>query len=91
MFSSKTAKAGFKKGLIFGLINSAMEAWLNFSFIKEVKYKKDSETIEKAEFHKKIDYPKHDGKITFDILESVSRSDTYHDHNSPSHLVVKKN
>ena len=51
---------------------------------------KDSETIEKSSKHKPIDYPKHDGKITFDILESVSRSDTHHDHNQPSHLVVKE-
>lgn len=45
----------------------------------------------KAKDVKKIEYPKHNGKTTFDILESVSRSDTYHDHNQPSHLVVKPN
>ena len=52
--------------------------------------KKDSEYIEKSENYKPIEYPKHDNKITFDILESVSRSDTHHDHDQPSHLVVKK-
>lgn len=73
------------------MINSALESWFGISLFKEIKYKKDSETIQEAVKHKKIDYPKHDGKITFDILESVSRSDTYHDHNSMSHLVVKEN
>lgn len=90
-FSLKTAKAGFKKGLIFGLMNSAFEAWFNLPLIRKVEYKKDSLAIEKANLHKEIKYPKHDGKITFDILESVSRSDTFHDHNTPSHLVVKNN
>ena len=28
--------------------------------------------------------------MTFDILESVSRSGTYHDHDQPSHLKIKK-
>lgn len=83
------SKAGFKSGMLFGMLSSGLESMLGWSLVSKVKYQKDSETIEKASQHKKIDYPKHDGKITFDILESVSRSDTFHDHNSPSHLVVK--
>lgn len=38
---------------------------------------------------KKIEYPKHDRKLTFDLLDNLSRSGTNHDHDQPSHLVIK--
>jgi len=41
------------------------------------------------EDHKPIDYPKHDGKLTFDLLTNLTRSGTSHDHDQPSHLVIK--
>lgn len=87
---SKNIKLGFKKGILRGLIGSAYESWFGPSEKTDVSYKKDSDTIKEAKNFKEINYPKHDGKITFDILDSVSRSDTYHDHNSQSHLVVKE-
>ncbi|KAI9725286.1 MAG: hypothetical protein M1828_003301 [Chrysothrix sp. TS-e1954] len=37
----------------------------------------------------KIEYPKPDGKISFDILTSVSRTGTNHEEDQPSHLQVK--
>jgi len=33
-----------------------------------------------------IDYPRHDGKLSFDILSSVHLSNTGHDEDQPSHL-----
>lgn len=36
-----------------------------------------------------IEYPKPDGKLTFDILESVAATGVKHDHDQPSHLRVK--
>jgi electron-transferring-flavoprotein dehydrogenase len=38
---------------------------------------------------KKIEYPKPDGKISFDILTSVSRTGTNHEEDQPVHLQVK--
>jgi electron-transferring-flavoprotein dehydrogenase len=35
---------------------------------------------------KPIDYPKPDGKLSFDILTSVSRTGTNHAENQPVHL-----
>ena len=40
---------------------------------------------------KKIDYPKPDGKITFDRLTNVSFSSTYHEENQPCHLKLRDN
>ncbi|KAL1895761.1 hypothetical protein Cpir12675_003094 [Ceratocystis pirilliformis] len=37
----------------------------------------------------KIEYPKPDGKITFDLLTSVSRTATMHEEDEPVHLQVK--
>ncbi len=36
-----------------------------------------------------IDYPKPDGKISFDLLTSVALTGTNHDHDQPAHLTLK--
>lgn len=38
---------------------------------------------------KPIDYPKPDGKLTFDLMTNVSRSGTNHEENQPAHLKVQ--
>jgi electron-transferring-flavoprotein dehydrogenase len=38
---------------------------------------------------KEIKYPKPDGVVTFDRLSSVFLSNTFHEENQPSHLVLK--
>lgn len=48
----------------------------------------DSEVTKPAENFKPIDYPKPDGKLTFDILTSVSRTGTYHQEDEPCHLRI---
>ncbi|VEU22650.1 DEKNAAC103502 [Brettanomyces naardenensis] len=50
--------------------------------------KSDPEAVEDASKFKQRDYPKPDGKITFDILTSVSRTGTYHKENERCHLRV---
>ncbi|WP_274424824.1 electron transfer flavoprotein-ubiquinone oxidoreductase [Chelativorans sp. YIM 93263] len=51
--------------------------------------KPDHETLEPAEKHEPIDYPKPDGVLTFDRLSSVFLSNTNHEENQPVHLQVK--
>ncbi|KAJ2781124.1 hypothetical protein H4R18_003066 [Coemansia javaensis] len=46
----------------------------------------DHAMLQPAAMHKPIEYPKPDGKITFDILTSVSRTGTNHVENQPVHL-----
>lgn len=50
----------------------------------------DADITKSASSFKKIDYPKPDGKITFDILTSVSRTGTYHKENERCHLRIPK-
>ena len=49
----------------------------------------DHETLMPAKECKKIDYPKPDGKITFDRASSVFLTGTYHAENQPVHLVLE--
>lgn len=51
--------------------------------------KKDNEKTEPAAQHKPIEYPKPDGKVTFDLLSSVALSGTNHEENQPAHLTLK--
>jgi electron-transferring-flavoprotein dehydrogenase len=49
----------------------------------------DHECLEPAAQHQPIDYPKPDGKITFDRLSSVFISNTNHAEDQPAHLTLK--
>ena len=46
--------------------------------------------LKKASECHPIDYPKPDGKLTFDRLSSVFLSNTNHEENQPCHLQLKK-
>ena len=49
----------------------------------------DHETLKPAAQARKIEYPKPDGVLTFDRLSSVFLSNTNHEEDHPSHLVLK--
>lgn len=48
----------------------------------------DADATQVASKFKPINYPKPDGKLTFDILTSVSRTGTYHQEDEPCHLRI---
>lgn len=48
----------------------------------------DAAATESADKFEKIEYPKPDGELSFDILTSVSRTGTLHDEDEPCHLRV---
>ncbi|TMW63826.1 hypothetical protein Poli38472_002767 [Pythium oligandrum] len=51
--------------------------------------KPDSAKTRPAKEFKPIDYPKPDGKLTFDLLTNLQRSGTNHNHDQPAHLRIK--
>jgi electron-transferring-flavoprotein dehydrogenase len=78
-------------GIYGGIMYSGLEA-----FVLRGKepwtfkhHKGDYAATEAAEKYQKIEYPKPDGEITFDILTSVSRTGTNHEEDQPVHLQVK--
>ncbi|MGH6853903.1 MAG: electron transfer flavoprotein-ubiquinone oxidoreductase [Aestuariivirga sp.] len=82
-----------KLGLIGGLALGGLDMWLNQLFgigLGTWKHgKPDYATLRPADKSKPIDYPKHDGVISFDRLTNVAFSATNHEEDEPSHLKLK--
>ncbi|KAF2191215.1 electron transfer flavo protein-ubiquinone oxidoreductase-like protein [Zopfia rhizophila CBS 207.26] len=78
-------------GLYGFLLYSGLEAYvLRGKSPWTLKHGKPDHVVTKAADQcKRIEYPKPDGKISFDILTSVSRSGTNHEEDQPVHLQVK--
>ncbi len=83
-----------KFGTAAGVALGGLDMWTNtlfgFSFFGTLKHgKTDAQSLEPAAKHKRIDYPKPDGVLTFDRLSSVFLSNTNHEEDQPIHLQVK--
>lgn len=87
---SRNFKGGFDRGLWFGLLHGRIISSTKGKEPWTLKHtKKDSETTLPKENFKPIEYPKKDGKLTFDLLTNLARSGTNHEHDQPSHLKIK--
>jgi electron-transferring-flavoprotein dehydrogenase len=91
MKSVRNYKPAFKGGLFAGVAYSGLSAYvlggrepwtLGWD-------KKDSETTMEADKATKIDYPKPDGKLSFNLLENLTYSNTNHNDNQPAHLRIR--
>lgn len=94
LYETRNFHGGFKYGFLFGLLHGGIISFLKGrEFWNFFPKKKDSETTLKTSQVKRIDYSnnKKDGKLTFDILDNLSRSGTNHEHDQPIHLIVKDN
>ncbi|OAQ78684.1 electron transfer flavoprotein-ubiquinone oxidoreductase, mitochondrial precursor [Purpureocillium lilacinum] len=78
-------------GLYGGMAYSGLEAFVLKGRVPwTLKHKKpDYAATKPADQFTKIEYEKPDGKISFDILTSVSRTGTNHEEDQPVHLQVK--
>ena len=87
----RNIRPGFAKfGLYGGLVNAALETYLFRGKAPWTlhHHHADNETLKKASACQPIEYPKPDGKLTFDRLSSVFLSNTNHEENQPPHLVL---
>ena len=77
-------------GLIASLVAGGFDMWTNtigFSLFGTLKHdKNDAEATEPASKHTEIEYPKPDGKLSFDRLTNVSFAMTNHEESQPAHL-----
>ena len=77
-------------GLLASLGMGGADMWMNtlkIGVIGTLKHgKSDALATEPADKHKPIDYPKPDGKLSFDRLTNVAFSFTNHEENQPAHL-----
>uniref|UniRef100_A0A8C1WRH1 Electron transfer flavoprotein-ubiquinone oxidoreductase n=1 Tax=Cyprinus carpio TaxID=7962 RepID=A0A8C1WRH1_CYPCA len=58
-------------------------------FLPEHVAIQDADQLKPAKDCTPIEYPKPDGKISFDLLSSVALSGTNHEHDQPPHLTLK--
>jgi electron-transferring-flavoprotein dehydrogenase len=84
----RNIRPGFAKfGLWGGLLNAGLETYLFKGKAPwTLKNHADHDHLKKAKDCTPIDYPKPDGKLTFDRLSSVFLSNTNHEENQPAHL-----
>ncbi len=95
LMQSKNFKQWFESKRTTATLMTGIEQWL----LPKMGFKKppwtlhhdtpDHAKLKKAEWAEKVDYPKPDGKLTFDRLSSVFISNTNHEENQPAHLTLK--
>jgi electron-transferring-flavoprotein dehydrogenase len=95
LMQTRNFKNWFKKSPLLGTLMTGVEQW----FLPKVGVSSPPWTIHNtaadhtklrpAKDMPKIEYPKPDGKITFDRLSSVFISNTNHEENQPAHLTLK--
>ncbi|MBP0483764.1 electron transfer flavoprotein-ubiquinone oxidoreductase [Sagittula salina] len=83
-----------KWGMFPSLALGGLDMWTNSLFAGSLfgtlrHGKSDAAATGKAADHKPIDYPKPDGKLSFDRLTNVSFSFTNHEESQPCHLKLK--
>jgi electron-transferring-flavoprotein dehydrogenase len=88
---ARNFKQWFKKGRTIATIMTGVEQWLLKGKMPWTLHhsKPDHACLQPAAECARIDYPKPDGKITFDRLSSVFISNTNHEENEPIHLTLK--
>ena len=93
---SRNFKQWFKKGALVGTLMTGIEQWLLPKLGIKTPAVDDPPhaarpraRCSRAAECTPIDYPKPDGKLTFDRLLSVFISNTNHEENQPAHLTLK--
>ena len=90
---ARNFKAWFKKGLTVATLMNGVEQFALKGHIPWTlrRDKPDHLYLKPAAECKPIDYPKPDGKLTFDRLSSVFISNTNHEEQQPAHLTLNDN
>lgn len=91
LYRARNIRPALRWGLWPGLIYSGIDTYLlrgraPWTFHH---YLADHLTLKKADQCKEIQYPKHDGKVTFDLLSSVFLANIHYEENQPYHLKLK--
>ena len=88
---ARNFKQWFKKGRTVATVMTGIEQWLLKGKMPWTihRTKPDHACLQPASQCARIDYPKPDGKLTFDKPSSVFISNTNHEENQPIHLTLK--
>ena len=90
LWQVRNIRPSFRWGLLGGIAYSAIDTYLLQGRAPwTLVHHADHETTGPAKNFDPIDYPRPDGKLTFDRLSSVYLSNTNHEENQPCHLTLK--
>ena len=91
LYRARNFKQWMSKGLYMGTLMVGIEQKLLGGKVPWTLHHKhrDHELLRPASQFRPIEYPKPDGKLTFDRLSSVFISNTNHEQNQPAHLTLK--
>lgn len=90
LFRARNIRPAMNWGLWPGLIYAAIDTFIfrgkaPWTFHNHADYTQ----LKPASECQKINYPKHDNKITFDLMNSVFLTQSHHEENQPCHLKLK--
>jgi len=86
----RNIRPAFRFGLWVGLVYSALETYLFRGCAPwTLRHHPDHAQLRKARDCRPIDYPKPDGKVSFDRLSSVFLANTAHEEDQPVHLRLR--
>lgn len=91
LYSVRNIRPAFHGGLLPGLLFAGLDSIIfrgKLPFTLSHGSKADHETLNEKD--DAIAYPKPDGKLTFELLDSVSRTGTNHEEDQPCHLQLKQ-
>ncbi|MDC0247636.1 electron transfer flavoprotein-ubiquinone oxidoreductase [Pelagibacteraceae bacterium] len=91
LYAARNVKPSFSWGLILGILFTGIDQIIfrgKLPFTLKHKHA-DHDTLKPIDQIKKIEYPKPDGKISFDKTSSVYLTGTNHRENQPVHLQLK--
>ncbi|CAL8475610.1 electron transfer flavoprotein-ubiquinone oxidoreductase [Caballeronia sp. S22] len=91
LYRARNFKQWMSKGLYLGTLMVGIEQKLLGGNVPWTLHHQhwDHQTLKPASQCTPIEYPKPDGKLTFDRLSSVFISNTNHEENQPAHLTLK--
>jgi electron-transferring-flavoprotein dehydrogenase len=90
LYKVRNIRPGFKWGLLGGLINAGLETYIFRGKMGwTLKNHVDHLMLKPADQMPKIEYPKPDGKISFDKLTNVFFANIHQSEDQPCHLMLK--
>jgi len=90
LYRVRNIRGSFRFGLFPALAYAALDTYLLRGRAPwNIPVHADNETLKKAKDARRIEYPRPDGKVTFDRLSSVFISNTNHEEDQPPHLRLR--
>lgn len=86
----RNIRPSFRFGLWLALLYSAIDSYIFRGHAPwTLRHKHDHKHLREKSRARKIEYPKADGKLSFDLLTNLSFSGVYHEENQPVHLRLR--